>query len=302
MPNIETSDFAINDYEKIKELAIKQGWISVSLVQRTFLLGYGHALSIVEALQHRGVVGPIDTTGRRPLRTPQQTEETTTMNTNDTPVITKADIPSLALQTLDDQLDKTGTILYSSHDTLQPGKIYLMGLNPGGSGGSSLRDNVTKMLTKTENAYLDEAWGEYDQMGEAPLQKRIQWVLTTLGADTRDIFATNLIFVQSRDDKGVTLSQAQQCWPVHEAMLEIVQPSLIVAFGNSDWSPYGFIHALFGGEQEYQRAEHGDWNLKRFQTTIGGRKTTVIGLPHLSRYQPMGKPSVEAWLKDSRPK
>lgn len=83
-------------------------------------------------------------------------------------------------------------------------------------------------------------------------------------------------------------------------MLEIIQPPLIVTFGNSGWSPYGFIHALFGGEQEYQGAEHGDWNLKRFQTSIGGRKTTIIGLPHLSKYQPMGKPVVEAWLKDNQ--
>ena len=223
------------------------------------------------------------------------------MRTNDTPAVTKADIPSLALQVLDSLLAKTGAILYSSHETRRPGKIYLIGLNPGGTGGPSLRENITKMLTRTENAYLDEVWGDYEEEGAAPLQKRIQWVLKTLGADTRDVFATNLIFAQSRNDKGITPIQAQQCWPVHEAMLEIVQPSVIVAFGNSGFSPYGFIHALLGGEQEYQRAEHGSWNLKQFQTMVGGRRTTVIGLPHLSRYQPMGKPSVEAWLKDPQP-
>lgn len=302
MPTVKTSGFEINYYERARELAIKQGWITVSLVQRTFKLSYGYALSIVDALQHRGVVGPIDDTGRRPLKPLHEREKTTTMKTNDTPSVTKADIPSLALQVLDGLLDKTGTILYSSHETLQPGDIYLIGLNPGGNGGPSLGENITKMLTRTENAYLDEAWGEYDKMGEAPLQKRIQWVLQVLEADLREVLATNLIFAQSRNDKGVTPSQAQQCWPVHEAMLEIVRPSLIVAFGNSAWSPYGFIHALFGGEQEYQRAEHGDWNLKRFQTTIGGRETTVIGLPHMSIYQPMGKPGIEAWLKDNQPK
>lgn len=224
------------------------------------------------------------------------------MKTNETPAVTKAEIPSLALQVLDSVLDKTGTILYSSHETLRPGSIYLMGLNPGGDGGPSLRENIAKMLTRTENAYLDEAWGDYDKKGEAPLQQRIQWVLNVLGADVRHVLATNLIFSQSRNSKGISQSDARQCWPVHEAMLEIVRPTLIVTFGNSGFSPYGFIHTLLGGEQEYQRAEHGDWNLKRFQTIIGGRKMTVIGLPHLSRYEPTGKLSVEAWLRDSQPK
>lgn len=115
------------------------------------------------------------------------------------------------------------------------------------------------------------------------------------------MLATNLVFSQSRNDTGITPGMAKQCWPVHEALLSIVQPSLIVAFGNSGFSPYGFIHSLYGGEQEYQRADHGDWNLKQFQTSISGRQTTVIGLPHLSRYQPMGKPNVEAWLKSNQP-
>ncbi|NYT79699.1 hypothetical protein H0A71_22285 [Alcaligenaceae bacterium] len=129
MPTIATSDFENNDYESAKELAIKQGWITVSLVQLTFRLGYGYALSIVDALQQEGVVGPIDSTGCRLLNTQQQTEETLGIKTNDTPAVTKADIPSLALKVLDGLLDNTGTILYSSHETLQPEKIYLMGVN-----------------------------------------------------------------------------------------------------------------------------------------------------------------------------
>ncbi|UTM02915.1 uracil-DNA glycosylase family protein [Alcaligenes sp. NLF5-7] len=225
------------------------------------------------------------------------------MQTNNIPTITKEDIPALAAQTLDELLDQPGTILYSSHETISPGSIYLIGLNPGGSESDKLlRGNIANMLSETQNAYLDEAWGSSDE-GKSPLQRRVQWVLETLGTNPRDVLSTNLIFKQSPDSTGVTTDMARKCWPIHEALLGIVQPSLIVAFGNSGLSPYNYIYSLYGGTpQEYQLAGHGDWNLKRFQTSINGRTTTVIGLPHLSWYQPMGKPNVEAWLKTNLPR
>lgn len=223
------------------------------------------------------------------------------MQTHDIPTITKEGIPALALQVLDGQLDQAGTILYSSHETIRPGNIYLIGLNPGGrESDKSLRGNIGHMLCETENAYLDQAWGGAAK-GKAPLQRRVQWVLEKLDTNPRDVLATNLIFQQTSNRTGITPDMARQCWPIHEALLKIVQPSLIVAFGNSGLSPYNHIYSLYGDtQQEYQLAGHGDWNLKRFQTSIDGRPTTVIGLPHLSWYQPMGKPDVEAWLKTNQ--
>lgn len=297
MPTNDSLDSQANYYALIKELAIKQGWISISLAQRTFRLSYGYTLSIIQALQHKGIIGPAEATGKHPLIQSVTTEGTIEMT--DTPTVTKADMPALALQALDGLLDQPGGVVYSSHETIWPGRIYFLGLNPGGSGGSSIRENIAQMLTCDQNAYLDYEW-EGKEPGSALLQRRIQWTLETLGANTQDVFATNLIFIQSPNSKSLTVNQAEQCWPVHEAFLKIVQPSLIVACGNtSNLSAYSFIHSRFGGEQTYHPAGHGDWNLKRFQTTINGRKTTVIGLPHLSYYKPDGKPSVEAWLKES---
>lgn len=225
------------------------------------------------------------------------------MQPHDIPTFTKEGIPAFAFQNLGGLLDQAGTILYSSHETIRSGNIYLIGLNPGGSeSDKSLRGNIDHMLSETENAYLDQAWGKAAK-GKAPLQRRVQWVLETLGTNPRDVLATNLIFKQSPDRAGITSDMARRCWPIHQALLEIVRPSLIVAFGNSGLSPYNYIYSLYGGtQQEYQLAGHGDWNLKRFQTSIDGRSTTVIGLPHLSWYQPMGKPDVEAWLKASQPR
>ncbi|MFZ7311687.1 hypothetical protein [Comamonas jiangduensis] len=215
--------------------------------------------------------------------------------------ITKHDIPEIAARALEGQLEQSGTFLYSSHDTIKPGEIYFLGLNPGGQGGPSLGERLSTLLSREENAYLDEAWdngrGSY-KPGEAPLQKRVNWLFNQLVANTRDVLATNLIFMQSRDASGVSNEQAKLCWPVHEALLSIVCPRLIITFGNSSFSPYGYLHALYGGGQRYARAGHGDWSLKGFNAQMAWGEVFVAGLPHLSRYDPTGKQHVVDWIKN----
>lgn len=214
--------------------------------------------------------------------------------------VSKCDIPKIAMHALQDLHDKSGSILYSSHETIQQGSIYLMGLNPGGIDGPVLAKNIETLLTRTTNAFLDEAWENGSatyEAGKAPLQERISWLLENLGCDPRNVIATNLIFVQSRDANGISYSLADHCWPVHKALLSIVKPKLILAFGNSGFSPYGYIHQLYGGEQFYEDSGHGDWSLKSFVTDIEGHIVSVVGLPHLSRYQPIGKSHVIDWIK-----
>lgn len=214
----------------------------------------------------------------------------------------KSDIPRIANGALQELLDRSGSILYSGHETIQPGTIYVMGLNPGGSDGPILSESIDGLLTNNKNAYIDVAWdnraGEYPE-GGAPLQKRIRWLLECLSCDPRNVIATNLIFVQSQDATGISYDLAERCWPVHEALLNIVKPKLILAFGNSGFSPYGYIQKRYGVEQAYEPepSGHGDWTLKSFTTSIEGHSVYVAGLPHLSRYNPIGKSHVIDWLK-----
>ncbi len=133
--------------------------------------------------------------------------------------------------------------------------------------------------------------------GEAPLQKRICWLLESLKLHPRKVCASNLIFFQSRRVKDISYYDlAERCWPIHEAIIEIVQPKLIIAFGNSVLSPYGYLHTMLGGKEEYVSSGHGKWNVKGFQSNINGKLVYVAGLPHLSRYSPIGKSRVVEWL------
>lgn len=125
----------------------------------------------------------------------------------------------------------------------------------------------------------------------------MKWIIEALGADLREVFSTNLIFTQAPDSQSIPPGYAKLCWPVHEAFLNIVQPSMIVAYGNGSNSPYNFIHSRYGGDQDYIPSGHGDWNIKRFKILINGRPTTVIGFPHLSYYHPQTKAGIKDWLK-----
>lgn len=207
-----------------------------------------------------------------------------------------------AKQTLAQVLGRTGTILYSAAETLSPGDIYILGLNPGGDSGLTIAQCLNVLPQKTDNAYLDEKWenraGKYE-IGEAPLQGRINWLVTALGYDVRRVCASNLVFMQSRDANGIDFPKdADLCWPVHEQILKIVRPKLVLAFGNSSVSPYSYLHQLFGGNEETVPSGHGSWECRGFEAEIAGSKLHVAGLPHLSRYSPIGKESVVKWLKE----
>jgi hypothetical protein len=211
----------------------------------------------------------------------------------------KEEIPKIAKDALSEVLSESGSILYSSHETLKSGDVYLLGFNPGGAGGNPVEKSINSMLTNTDNSYLDEIWENHNGAwanGEAPLQKRIQWILESLGLNTRDVCASNLIFLQSREESDIRFSLAKKCWPVHEAILKIIKPKLIIAFGNSEVSPYGYLHTMLGGDEEYFPSGHGNWSLKGFTCEINSRSVYVAGLPHLSRYSPIGKKEVIEWL------
>ncbi len=204
---------------------------------------------------------------------------------------------------LSTHMERSGSILYSAGSTLKAGDVYLMGFNPGGDDNPTYKhptisEQIDTLATRKTNAYLDEEWK--GKAGEAPLQKRVTWLLEELGYQPREVCSSNLIFIRSRNYKGVEYSLADECWPIHEEILGTVQPKVIISFGNSVTSPYDYLRKKFnaGGQDEIYPSGHGSWVIRSFKTVIDDRSTYVIGLPHLSRYSPIGKPDVIEWIKN----
>ncbi len=94
-------------------------------------------------------------------------------------MIKKEDLIRLGTEALPLILGKNGELIYSSHETLKKGDVYLLGLNPGGEGFITIKNHLEKFLKKTDNSYLDESWKNgittWNE-GEAPLQKRVDYL------------------------------------------------------------------------------------------------------------------------------
>ena len=204
---------------------------------------------------------------------------------------------------LRDHLERSGSILYSASSTLKAGDVYLMGFNPGGNDNDpaytypTISEMIDALADRTTNAYLDEEWA--GKAGEAPLQKRVTWVLKGLGYQPREVCSSNLIFLRSRNYMGVEYSLADVCWPIHVEIIDTVKPKLILAYGNSDLSAYAYLRNKFhaGGRDKNTSSGHGSWVVRSFNAVINGQNTCVVGMPHLSRYNPIGKTEVIAWIK-----
>lgn len=191
----------------------------------------------------------------------------------------------------------SGRVLYSSAKTLRPGKIYLLGLNPGGD-PATRSETVGKSLedlpSRKDNAYLDESWAGRPK-GQSLLQRRVDWLLTRLGSETRDVCASNLIFTRSAAAKDSDYPKnAALCWPIHERIISIVQPRIILAFGNSGISPFHFLRQQYHPVlMDSHPSGHGNWCCFGFSTPTGIK---VIGIPHLSRYAVNKHPKVVDWI------
>lgn len=194
-------------------------------------------------------------------------------------------------------LGQSGRILYSAATTLQPGPLYILGLNPGGQPHlreGTIGDDLSRLPTRATNAYLDESW-RGRAAGAAPLQRRLQWLTGALGRDLRDTCASNLIFLRSANAAGCQYeTAADACWPVHSRILEQVQPRLLLVFGNSGVSPFRYLRDLYRPARvDAFDSGHGDWRCLAFRAD--GR--VVVGVPHLSRYAVDRYPAVAAWIR-----
>lgn len=209
-------------------------------------------------------------------------------------------------------LQKSGATLYSAPTTLRPGPVYLLGTNPGGSDDEkkTIAASLDALPSQTENSYLHEIWDTRPDRevnrGQAPLQLRVKALLEDgLGLKTEDVCAANLVFQRTARIAGLNFwTAADACWPIHEHVLSVVRPRLVIAFGNSDTSAYAYLaHKLPRiGEVKEVHAGHGSWKCRGFRSMWQGQDIYVAGIPHMSYYSPKDatgaiKPQVRAWLR-----
>ena len=197
-----------------------------------------------------------------------------------------------------DVLKASGRFLYSDISTLKYGKYYLLGHNPGGNPKDypiCLKDEIRQWFAKNDNAY-DEKW-ERNPKGQAPLQIHVKTLLNAIGANLHDVCASNLYFARSRKAQSL---EVYNDFSVHQAVLEIVKPDIIIAFHNAGGrSTYNLLL------QEYMtklkqirqpifidRDGSFDQHLTIAEGQYRGKPLKLIGLPHLTYFNPSKYPDV----------
>lgn len=201
-------------------------------------------------------------------------------------------------------LGEKGCVLYSSISTLRPGPIYVMGLNPGGNPSddeTTIGRSLETLPKYRDNSYLDESWSNHKkyEKGKHPIQKNMRTLADVLGYDLRQICASNLIFLKSKDAHGSRFYElADLCWRVHRLILDIIQPSTLIVFGIDNISPYSYLTKKIADKEPVSfPSGHGKLSCYAFNAEDETRHFKVIALPHFSRYSLAGKHDVIEWLK-----
>src|ERR1035441_2476288 len=95
---------------------------------------------------------------------------------------------------------------------------------------TSVKACATYRIT-TWNTYIDDDWGRGS--GKHHMQKRVCFMLRTLGLEPREVFATNLVFVRSPRWTPAQAGFIPGCLRVHRMFLGIVKPHTVLTFGKA---------------------------------------------------------------------
>ena len=188
---------------------------------------------------------------------------------------------------------KPGAVLYSGINTIKPFPFYLMGFNPGGS--PSMSDNSKSIIDSLappdgSSAYTDECWPHNRY------QRGVIQLARALGIPPAELPSSNAIFARSSCVKVLKVETGfdaatwwKYCWPVHQHLLAIVRPKIIITVGyntSKDGSAFRLLadNAGEGGGPLGDAKCTSAWTFRGqlSLTSNDAIKVQVIGIKHLS--------------------
>jgi uracil-DNA glycosylase family 4 len=190
-----------------------------------------------------------------------------------------------------DLYDHSGRVFYSGkHAFSNKGSVYLIGKNPGGDPALQSEETISSCIKfiideapDRWSAYCDESWTGRP-VGKAKLQLGVQHLLSKIGLSPREVPASNLIFVRSRQsnhiDRDIERRLIDICWPFHAAVIRLLQPKAVICFGVETGQ---IVRRKLGAEQELGRCSERNrrrWTSYAWSTSEG---LPVFGLTHPGR-------------------
>ncbi|CZT34232.1 Uracil DNA glycosylase superfamily protein [Rhizobium sp. 9140] len=195
-----------------------------------------------------------------------------------------------ALDALSDQLlNSSGAVFYTgmtAFTTCKP--LYVLGLNPGGSASrqrsNTVRRDIRDYLLREEpwSAYIDERW-EDAEPGSWGMQPRICHMLKKLHLDPRETPASNVIFVRTQSETLLKANKSvllQECWPVHEAVIKVLQPRAILCLGRTAGS---WVRKKVGADRKIDQFVESNRRGWASSAHKGGEGPIVLTVTHPGR-------------------
>ena len=135
-------------------------------------------------------------------------------------------------------LEHPGRFMYNPVSALNSDNdLYLLGIHPGidPNGGPSeklsLRDEIREWSKRSTHAIASEIWSGHDY------QDTVKVLCEKIGKDLDELCASNLSFTRAKGKPDLTVALSMLgvkdsvFWPVHEAVLDIVEPKCIIVIG-----------------------------------------------------------------------
>ncbi len=146
-----------------------------------------------------------------------------------------------ALQSIPSHLlNRSGSVFYSGQEAFaEPREIYFLGLNPGGNPTVQARNTVEKHIKdffergQLWSEYADESW-EGRPPGTWGMQPRVRYMMERLGLEPSRTPSSNVVFVRTSRAADLKLEKAtllEECWPLHQAVINSLGIRVIVCFG-----------------------------------------------------------------------
>lgn len=140
-------------------------------------------------------------------------------------------------------LQRSGSVFYTGRSAFaQQSPLYILGLNPGGSpvmqAENTIERNVQTWRDEPNDhwsAYTDESW-EGRIAGTHGMQPRMIHMLSKLGLNPRNVPASNVVFVRSKDEAALEKEKDELLgvsWPLHEAVLGSLGIRCVLALGTT---------------------------------------------------------------------
>ena len=135
-------------------------------------------------------------------------------------------------------LDRSGEAFLSGRRAFEsPSELYILGLNPAGdpTGSFTVSRNINLILhhhPDNWSAYRDERWRGM-RPGNSPMQRRVLYLLKRVGRDPGEVPASETVFLRNTDwtKLGDFESLAEECWPFHQAVVQMLRVRVIVCLG-----------------------------------------------------------------------